>query len=106
LFPPDRPARDLFHADIHPGSEAGQPSGVAAMAKQNFEEAMARLEKITRELEAGELSLEQSLKKFDEGIRLTEFCRKTLDEAEKKVEILLQKNGEIVAEPFSGPNEE
>lgn len=71
------------------------------MAKQNFEEAMARLEKITRELEAGELSLEQSLKRFDEGIKLTEFCRRTLDEAETKVEILLHKNGEVVAEPFS-----
>ncbi len=76
------------------------------MAKQNFEDAMARLEKITRELEEGELSLEQSLKKFDEGIRLTAFCRKTLDEAEKKVEILLQKNGEVVAEPFSDAEED
>ncbi|MDF1614820.1 exodeoxyribonuclease VII small subunit [Desulfurivibrio dismutans] len=71
------------------------------MAKQNFEDAMARLEKITRELEEGELSLEQSLKRFDEGIRLAAFCRNTLDEAEKKVEILLQKNGEVIAEPFS-----
>ncbi|TBV80104.1 MAG: exodeoxyribonuclease VII small subunit [Desulfobulbaceae bacterium] len=74
------------------------------MAKHNFEESMARMEKITRELEGGDLSLEQSLKKFEEGIRLTELCRKTLDEAEKKVEILLRKNGEIVAEPFSDPD--
>lgn len=74
------------------------------MAKQNFEEAMARLEKITRELEKGELSLEQSLKRFDEGIKLTEFCRKTLDEAEKKVEILLRRDGELVAEPFHQEN--
>lgn len=76
------------------------------MAKQkNFEEAMARLEKITRELEEGELSLEQSLKRFDEGIKLAEFCNNTLNEAEKRVEILLQKNGELVAEPFAEPDE-
>lgn len=75
------------------------------MAKQNFEEALARLEKITRELEEGELSLEQSLKKFDEGVRLADFCGKTLDEAEKRVEILLKKDGEIVAEPFSEQDE-
>ncbi|HET97531.1 MAG TPA: exodeoxyribonuclease VII small subunit [Desulfurivibrio alkaliphilus] len=76
------------------------------MAKQNFEEAMSRLEKITRELEEGELSLEQSLKKFDEGVRLADFCSKTLDEAEKKVEILLKKEGEIVAAPFVDQEEE
>ena len=76
------------------------------MAKQNFEEAMARLEKFTRELEEGELSLEQSLKKFDEGVRLAEFCGKTLNEAEKKVEILLQRDGEMVAEPFSSEQDQ
>ncbi len=76
------------------------------MAKQNFEEAMTRLEKITRELEEGELSLEQSLKKFDEGVRLAEFCDKTLNEAEKKVDILLQRDGEIIAEPFSEQDQE
>ncbi|MFH7319447.1 exodeoxyribonuclease VII small subunit [Desulfurivibrio sp. D14AmB] len=76
------------------------------MAKQNFEEAMARLEKITRELEEGELSLEHSLKKFDEGVRLADFCSKTLDEAEKKVEILLKKEGEVVAVPFAEQEEE
>ncbi|ADH85729.1 exodeoxyribonuclease VII small subunit [Desulfurivibrio alkaliphilus] len=75
------------------------------MAKQNFEDAMARLEKITRELEDGELSLEQSLKRFDEGIRLAAFCRKTLDEAEKKVELLLDKNGDLVGKPFSEADE-
>ena len=75
------------------------------MAKHNFEEAMARLEKITRELEEGELNLEQSLKRFDEGVRLAEFCSKTLAEAEKKVEILLKKDGEIVTEPFDERDE-
>lgn len=60
------------------------------MAKQKFETAMKRLEDIVRELEAGELSLEDSLKKFEEGIRLSRFCANKLDEIEKKVSILVQ----------------
>ncbi len=63
------------------------------MAKQSFEEAMARLEKITRELEAGDLSLELSLKKFDEGVKLAGFCNQRLGEAESKVALLLDRNG-------------
>lgn len=70
------------------------------MAKKTFESALARLEKITGELENGDLSLEASLKKFDEGIQLTEFCNAKLTEARTKVEILLEKNGRFKAEPF------
>ncbi|MGA7276550.1 MAG: exodeoxyribonuclease VII small subunit [Desulfocapsaceae bacterium] len=70
------------------------------MAKKTFESALARLEKITEELEDGELSLESSLKKFDEGIKLTEFCNARLNEARTKVEILLDKSGRLEAEPF------
>jgi exodeoxyribonuclease VII small subunit len=71
-----------------------------AMAKKTFESALARLEQITRELESGDLSLEASLKKFDEGIKLTEFCNAKLSEARTKVEILLEKDGRLKAEPF------
>ena len=70
------------------------------MAKKTFESALARLEQITRELESGDLSLEASLKKFDEGIKLTEFCNARLSEARTKVEILLDRNGTLKAEPF------
>ncbi len=70
------------------------------MAKKTFESALARLEQITQELESGDLSLEASLKKFDEGIKLTEFCNARLSEARTKVEILLEKNGRLKAEPF------
>ena len=70
------------------------------MAKKTFESALARLEKITEELENGDLSLEASLKKFDEGIKLTEFCNAQLSEARTKVEILLEKNGQLKSEPF------
>lgn len=71
------------------------------MARKNFETALARLEEITRELEDGELSLENSLKKFDEGIKLAEFCNKKLSEAKAKVEILLNKDGELKSKPFN-----
>jgi exodeoxyribonuclease VII small subunit len=70
------------------------------MVKKTFESALARLEKITEELEDGELSLEASLKKFDEGIKLTEFCNARLSEARTKVEILLDKSGRLETEPF------
>jgi len=70
------------------------------MAKKTFESALARLEKITEELENGDLNLEASLKKFDEGIKLTEFCNAQLSEARTKVEILLEKNGQLKSEPF------
>ncbi len=76
------------------------------MAKKTFEAALSRLEQITEELENGELSLDASLKKFDEGIKLAEFCNKSLTEARTKVDILLEKNGQLQAEPFGEPNNE
>lgn len=70
------------------------------MAKKTFETAIARLEQITEELENGDLSLDASLKRFDEGIKLAEYCNARLSEARTKVEILLEKNGRLEAEPF------
>lgn len=70
------------------------------MAKKTFEEALAGLEQITKDLEDGNLSLELSLKKFDEGIKLAEFCGKKLEDAQQKVEILQQKDGKLTASPF------
>ena len=76
------------------------------MAKKTFESALSRLEEITRELEDGELTLENSLKKFDEGIKLADYCNQKLTEAKAKVEILLEKDGELHAEPFQGADSE
>jgi exodeoxyribonuclease VII small subunit len=70
------------------------------MAKQKFEESLARLEQITRELEEGNLSLEDSLKIFDEGVKLAEFCNRKLDEAQKRVDLLLKKGGDLEPVPF------
>jgi exodeoxyribonuclease VII small subunit len=72
------------------------------MAKKNFESALVRLEEITRELEEGDLSLENSLKIFNEGIRLAAYCSEQLAEAQKKVEILVQKDERSETIPFDG----
>jgi exodeoxyribonuclease VII small subunit len=64
--------------------------GETNVAALKFEEAMARLETIVSELEKGDLPLDESLKIFEEGIKLSKTCLKMLDEAERKVEILIQ----------------
>ena len=69
------------------------------MAKKSFEEALERLEAITRELENGNLDLEGSLKKFEEGVRLADFLSARLDIAQKKIDGLLHPNGENMPAP-------
>ena len=70
------------------------------MAK--FEESLQRLETIVTELEKGDVPLDRALELFDEGMKLSGSCRKELEEAEGKVEILLKRNGKLQAEPFEG----
>ncbi len=71
------------------------------MPKEKFEDALNKLEKIVSKLEEGDIPLEESLRLFEEGIRLTRFCNQKLDEAEKKVEILLKdRNGMLKPHPF------
>ena len=70
-----------------------------------FEECLERLEKIVTELEKGEVPLEKSLTLFEEGMQLSASCRKQLEEAEGKVEILLKQNGKLQTEPFEPPAE-
>jgi exodeoxyribonuclease VII small subunit len=66
-----------------------------------FEECLQRLETIVQQLERGDLSLEQALKLFEEGVGLSDSCRRELEEAEGKVEILLKQNGRLQPEPFA-----
>lgn len=69
---------------------------------QSFEQALQRLEQVVRELESGERSLDEALALFQEGIGLTRYCQQRLDEAEARVEQLLElKNGVAVTEPFT-----
>ena len=74
---------------------------MAEKKKMKFEDALQRLEEIVEELEAGELSLDASLARFEEGVKLTRLCRNKLDQAQRKVEILLKdENGELQRAPF------
>lgn len=66
-----------------------------------FEECLQRLETIVQQLERGDLPLEQALKLFEEGVGLSDSCRRELEEAEGKVEILLKQNGKLQPEPFA-----
>jgi exodeoxyribonuclease VII small subunit len=66
----------------------------------NFEVSLQRLEAIVDELEKGNVPLEQALKLFEEGLKLSSSCRKELEEAEGKVEILLRQNGKLQPEPY------
>lgn len=65
-----------------------------------FEECLQRLEKIVQELEKGDIPLEKSLTLFEEGMQLSLACRKELEQAEGKVEVLLKKNGKLQPEAF------
>jgi len=70
-----------------------------------FEDCLQRLEKIVEELEKGNVPLEQALKLFEEGMQLSGSCRKELEQAEGKVEILLKQNGKLQPETFETPSE-
>ncbi len=68
---------------------------------QNFEQSLKQLENIVAQMERGDISLEESIKLFEEGTRLAEQCKQQLAEAEGKVEILIkQRNGAMKREPF------
>jgi exodeoxyribonuclease VII small subunit len=71
----------------------------------NFEKALDQLEELVEDMEHGELSLEESMKAFEKGIKLTRDCQAALAQAEQKVQILLEKNGELVVEAFSEDDE-
>ena len=71
------------------------------MAEKKFEDAMKKLEDIVEDLEGGELPLEDSLKAFEEGMKLLTFCSDKLDEVEKRVEILVKESdGRYAKKPF------
>ena len=67
---------------------------------ESFESCLEQLEKVVKDLEAGDIKLEQSLELFEKGMALSETCRKQLESAETRVEMLLKKDGKLQAEPF------
>lgn len=71
------------------------------MAKQSFETALKKLEEVVEKLESGEVSLDQSLKLFEQGITLVRQCSKRLDEVERKVQVLVSDEQGERLEDFS-----
>ncbi len=70
-------------------------------APLSFETGLQQLEGIVREMESGELPLERALELFEKGMKLSETCRKQLEDAETRVEMLIKRAGEVTPEPFS-----
>tara|TARA_B100001250_G_C19721846_1_gene754224 strand:+ start:649 stop:891 length:243 start_codon:yes stop_codon:yes gene_type:complete len=70
----------------------------------NFEKTFAELEELVKQMEEGDLSLEESLKYFERGMLLTKNCQQALNEAEQKVKILLEKNNKNSLETFESNN--
>jgi exodeoxyribonuclease VII small subunit len=76
---------------------------MAPKSKPSFEKSINDLEKIVKALESGDLPLEKALEKFEAGIKLSRFCSDTLDQAEKRITLLMtDETGQPVEKPFDG----
>ncbi len=71
------------------------------MKEENFEEMMKKLEEISKELEVGNLSLDESVKKFEEGMEISKKCSEVLNQAEKRISILVEKDNNITEKNLS-----
>lgn len=74
--------------------------------ERTFEESLGDLEKIVKQLEDGDLPLDQSLKLFEEGVKLSRLCRERLSRAERRIELLTKEGDSLVVESFAGNSEE
>ena len=73
---------------------------------KNFESSLEELERIVRELEQGELTLEKSLDQFEQGVKLSRECQERLNQAERRIEILMRDNqGRATVRPFDPESE-
>lgn len=66
----------------------------------DFESALSELEALVEKMERGDLSLDESLQQFERGVQLTRSCQQALKDAEQKVQVLLEKDGQTTLEPF------
>jgi exodeoxyribonuclease VII small subunit len=77
-----------------------QPQSPPEQKGVTFEASLAELETIVKEMESSELPLERALELFERGVKLSETCRKQLEEAETRVEMLVRRGDKVQAEPF------
>ncbi len=84
------------------GGQSLRKEKMTEKKEPKFEEALQKLEKIVEDLESGKLSLDESMKRYEEGIRLSKLCSKRLEEAKKKVELLLKSDdGKLATQPLN-----
>lgn len=76
---------------------------MAKKSPANFESALLELEQLVKKMDSAELSLDESLSAFEKGINLIRHCQVTLQQAEQKVQLLMEKNGELHTEDFHEP---
>jgi exodeoxyribonuclease VII small subunit len=88
------------HSDKVHDDEMDKKQNHNSKVELNFESALEKLETHVRTLEQGDLNLEESLSIFEEGMKLARFCTKKLDEAEQKIQILVEKDGGLLKEDF------
>ena len=72
----------------------------------DFEQSLAELESLVTQMEKGDMTLEQSLEAFENGIRLTRECQQRLEKAEQRVQVLIEQNGELTAKPLEAFDQE
>ena len=101
LNPAIRPPKILNNFTFFTGKNMARKS-----TKFNFEDALENLEKLVEAMEEGELSLEESLKAFEQGIKLTRECQTALEKAEQKVQLLVSSDDMPESEPFEDDGEE
>ena len=76
------------------------PADESTKAPGSFEAGLQELERIVKEMESGELPLERALELFEKGMQLSESCRKQLEEAETRIEVLVRKGDKVQPEPY------
>ena len=88
-----------------PDSPGAPPPGAQELRTKvsTFEAGLEQLEAIVKEMESGDLPLERALELFERGTKLSEACRKQLEEAETRIEILTRRAGELQPQPFPHP---
>jgi exodeoxyribonuclease VII small subunit len=79
---------------------------MAAKKSFPFESTLEKLEAIVEQMESGDLTLEESLRAFEEGIQLTRACQQALTEAQQQINVLIEKNGTLAAEPMPDASDE
>ena len=92
----------LWYNILTPQRELGAFSNGVNMAKEKFEDALEKLEDIVRKMESGDMPLDEALKSFEEGIKIIRFCSSKLEETERRVEMLLEKENSLQVKNFQG----